>query len=212
MPDVSRRHWEEVYATKTGDAVSWFQQDPVPSLDLIDAAGVGREAAIVDVGGGASLLVDRLLERGFTHVTVMDVAENALASAKARLGPRQASVAWVVQDVTAWEPQPRAFALWHDRAVFHFLIDDAGRRSYLRALERGLAPGGFVVFATFAPSGPERCSGLPVRRYSAGTLQATLGAGYELVRTMPETHVTPAGHRQDFLWCLFRRVSDGSPR
>jgi 2-polyprenyl-3-methyl-5-hydroxy-6-metoxy-1,4-benzoquinol methylase len=209
MSNPSKRHWEQVYTTKAADAVSWFQQESILSLDMIAAAGVGPDAAIVDVGGGASLLVDRLLDRGFTKLTVLDVSEHALALAKARLGSRAASVAWVVEDVTSWEPPSAAFTLWHDRAVFHFLVDEADRHGYLRALDRGLTPGGFAIFATFALSGPERCSGLPIRRYSAATLQATLGAGYELVKTIPETHMTPSGNRQDFLWCLFRKGADG---
>lgn len=203
-------HWERVYTTKAADAVSWFQQEPLPSLDMIAAAGVGPDAAIVDIGGGASLLVDRLLDRGFTRLTVLDVSEHALALSKTRLGARAGRIAWVVHDATSWEPPPDAFALWHDRAVFHFLVDADDRHGYLRALDRGLAPGGFAVFATFAPSGPEQCSGLPVRRYSAATLQATLGPGYELIKTAPETHTTPAGNRQDFVWCLFRKVPEGS--
>jgi SAM-dependent methyltransferase len=206
ISNPSKHHWEQVYTTKATDAVSWFQQEPIPSLDMIAAAGVAADAAIVDVGGGASLLVDRLLDRGFTKLTVLDVSEHALALAKARLGSRAASVAWVVEDVTSWEPPSAAFTLWHDRAVFHFLVDEADRHGYLRALDRGLTPGGFAIFATFALSGPERCSGLPVRRYSAATLQAALGAGYELVKTIPETHMTPSGNRQDFLWCLFRKA------
>lgn len=209
MSNPSRHHWEQVHTTKAADAVSWFQREPTRSLDMIAAAGVGPDAAIVDIGGGASLLVDRLLDRGFTKLTVLDVSEHALASTKARLGSRAASVAWVVRDATSWEPPPGAFTLWHDRAVFHFLVDEADRHGYLRALDRGLTPGGFAVFATFALSGPERCSGLPVRRYSAATLQATLGAGHELIKTTPETHTTPAGNRQDFLWCLFRKAADG---
>ena len=209
MSNASKLHWEQVYTTKDADAVSWFQQEPTPSLDMIAAAGVGPDAAIVDIGGGASLLVDRLLDRGFTKLTVLDVSEHALALTKARLGSRAASVAWAVRDATSWEPPPGAFTLWHDRAVFHFLVDEADRHGYLRALDRGLTPGGFAIFATFALSGPERCSGLPVQRYSAATLQATLGAGYELIKATPETHMTPAGNRQDFIWCLFRKTAEG---
>jgi len=141
MSNPSKDHWEHVYTTKAADAVSWFQQEPTLSLDMIAAAGVPPDAAIVDIGGGASLLVDRLLDRGFTRLTILDVSESALALTKARLGFRVASVAWLVQDATSWEPPPGTFMLWHDRAVFHFLVDEADRHGYLRALDRGLAPG-----------------------------------------------------------------------
>jgi len=208
MAGKFKDHWEQVYATKAVDSVSWFQRDPVASLAMIAAAGVGRDAAVVDIGGGASVLVDRLLDLGFTDVSVLDVSEHALAAAKARLGARRTTVTWLVQDVTTWEPSPGAFALWHDRAVFHFLVDQRDRDGYLRALGRGLAPGGCVVLGTFAPSGPERCSSLPVRRYSADLLRDTLGAGYELVKTDEQTHTTPGGIGQDFLWCLFRRAPE----
>jgi SAM-dependent methyltransferase len=205
----NKDHWEHVYTTKSADVLSWFQQEPTLSLDMIAAAGVDPDAATIDVGGGASLLVDRLLDRGFTKLTVLDVSERALALTKARLGARAAKVTWLVQNAASWEPPPATLSLWHDRAVFHFLVDEADRQGYLRALNRGLAPGGFAIFATFAPTGPERCSELPVQRYSAATLQAALGAGYELIQAIPEAHTTPAGNRQDFLWCLFRKVAEG---
>ncbi len=143
---------------------------------------------------------------------MLDLAEGALAAARARLGALQERVDWVVADATAWQPPPAAFALWHDRAVFHFLVESAERDGYLRALRRGLAPGGHAVFATFAPSGLQRCSGLPVRRYSAESLAATLGAEFQLLESRPETHITPAGTPQDFQWCLFRRREDAAAR
>ena len=183
--------------------MSWFQSEPARSLALIDAAGIGPDDPIVDVGGGASLLVDRLLDRGFRHLTVIDIAQTGLAVAQARLGPRQARVTWLVQDVTSWQPPAEGFALWHDRAVFHFLVDEKDRQGYVRALDRGLKPGGFAIFASFALTGPEKCSGLPVQRYSAEALQAVLGPAYRLLDHQIEHHVTPAGGSQDFLRCLF---------
>jgi SAM-dependent methyltransferase len=185
-----KAHWEQIYAAGDADSVSWFQKDPTPSLDLIVTAGVAPDAAILDVGGGASLLVDRLLDRGFSSLSVLDVSGQALAMAKARLGPRAASVRWVEADATAWEPPAGEFTLWHDRAVFHFLTEAADRDAYLRSLD-----------------GPERCSGLAVQRYSAATLQATLGPAFELIKATSETHLTPTGAHQAFVWGLFAKLA-----
>lgn len=207
MSSPREDHWNRVYATRAATEVSWFQDEPAASLALIATAGIGRDDAIVDVGGGASLLADRLLDRGHSDITVLDIAETGLAVVRARLGAKGAGVAWTVQDVTAWQPPPGRFRLWHDRAVFHFLVDEADRRGYLRALDRGLQAGGFVILASFAPTGPERCSGLPVQRYSAETMQAVLGPGFQLLDERPQTHLTPAGGRQDFTWCLFRKIA-----
>jgi ubiquinone/menaquinone biosynthesis C-methylase UbiE len=212
MPQDRRGHWDEVYALKPADKVSWFQSEPVRSLAMIATAGIGPDDPIVDVGGGASLLVDRLLDRGFRHVTVLDIAQNGLAVAQARLGARQSQVTWLVQDVTRWQPPLQSVALWHDRAVFHFLVDPEDRRRYLEALDRALRPGGFVIIASFALTGPEKCSGLPVQRYSAETLQAALGPGYRRLDLQTERHATPAGGSQDFLWCLFGRNDEPATR
>lgn len=184
----------------------WFQDDPTPSLDMIHQTGLGTGDPIVDIGGGASMLIDRLLDAGYSAVTVLDIAQAGLAVAQQRLGARAVSVTWIAQDVTAWQPPQDAFSIWHDRAVFHFLVDEADRLSYRRALDRGVRAGGFVILASFALSGPERCSGLPVRRYSADMLQAELGPVYHLIDQQPQTHVTPTGNHQDFIWCLFRKT------
>ncbi len=205
MTSPRRSHWDDVYTTKPADTVSWFQDAPTPSLEMIAQTGLGMGDPIVDIGGGASLLIDRLLDRGHSAVTVLDIAEPGLAVAQKRLGDHGGRVTWIAQDVTAWHPPQAAFALWHDRAVFHFLVEAADRAAYVRALDGGLRPGGFVILAPFALTGPERCSGLPVRRYSAAMLQAELGAGYQLLNHQPQTHLTPAGNRQDFIWCLFRK-------
>lgn len=205
MSDTTQEHWQRVYATRASDAVSWFQEEAVTSLAMIAAAGLGPEAAVIDVGAGASTLVDQLLGRGFQRITLLDVSDQALDVAKARLGVRSGLVDWVVANITHWTPASAAFDLWHDRAVFHFLTDETDRQAYLRALNRGLRVGGHVVLATFAPTGPERCSGLPVRRYSAEALRAAFGPGFELVETRPQVHRTPTGSSQDFVWCLLRR-------
>jgi SAM-dependent methyltransferase len=211
MTNTTQDHWEEAYRSKPAAAMSWFQAEPSPSLDMIAAAGPGPGAAIVDVGGGASTLVDRLLDQGFSRLSVLDVSSYAMAAARARLGARADSVDWLAQDITAWTPPAGAFDLWHDRAVFHFLVDDGDRRAYLRALNRGLRPGGHLILATFALTGPQRCSGLPVRRYTPSQLQALLGAGFRLLESRPQVHVTPAGGSQDFVWCHFVKTAEPAP-
>lgn len=199
-------HWNQVYATKATSAVSWYQRSPEVSLALIANAGIGRSAPIIDIGGGASTLADALLARGCTALTVLDIAETALDAARRRLGPSADRIRWVVADVTKWQPETE-FALWHDRAVFHFLIAEAERRRYMAALRTALLPEGTAIFATFAPDGPERCSGLPVRRYSPEMLAAELGADFALIETVAEDHHTPADAVQRFLYCRFRRMA-----
>lgn len=201
----TREHWETVYGSKPSAAVSWFQSEPAPSLVMIAKAGVGPDAAVEDVGGGASTLVDQLLDQGFGRLSVLDVSGQALAVAKTRLGERAGRIAWLVQDITAWSPPPDSIDLWHDRAVFHFLVEPAAREAYLRALRRGLKAGGHAILATFALDGPERCSGLPVQRYAPETLAVALGPQFELIDAGAETHQTPGGAAQNFTWTLFRK-------
>lgn len=200
-------HWQEVYAHKAPSSVSWFQDQPALSLAMISATGLGPEASVIDVGAGASALVDNLLDRGFDSVTVLDVSSQALAVTRTRLAVRAALVKWIAADLTAWAPPAAAFDIWHDRAVFHFMVSDEDRQAYVTALERALRPDGFVILATFALSGPERCSGLPVMRHSPATLSAALGPGFELIHATAELHKTPGGATQDFIWCLFHRTA-----
>ncbi len=198
------QYWDDVYRTKGADQVSWFQPQPTLSLQLIDRVGLGPDAGVVDIGGGASLLVDRLVERGFADLTVLDVSSVALDLARRRLGA-DAPVTGVNQDVLRWVP-PRRYGLWHDRAVFHFLTEARDRSRYLDTLRRALEPRGIVIVATFAADGPEYCSGLPVVRYDAEQLAAALGAGFEPLATEREVHVTPAGAVQAFTWMAARQV------
>jgi SAM-dependent methyltransferase len=174
------------------------------SLRLIAATGLAGSAPVIDVGGGASVLVDGLLEAGFTDVTVLDLSGAALAASRARLGRSAGSVRWIEADITRADLPPRSFDLWHDRAVFHFLTDRADRQAYLRVLRHALRPGASVVIATFAEDGPERCSGLPVRRYAPSQLHAELGDDFEWLASEREEHVTPGGVLQQFQYSLFR--------
>lgn len=204
-PGGRAAHWETVYAEHGETGVSWYQARPEVSLSMIEAAGIGPEDAIIDVGGGASRLVDHLLAAGYRNVAVLDIADRALRTATARLGPQAGRVDWIVADVTAWRPS-RRFALWHDRAVFHFLTEAADRRAYVRTMDAALAPDGQAIIATFAPDAPPRCSGLPVVRYDAETIVAELGTRFRLIEQRREAHRTPAGRLQPFHYFRFARA------
>jgi SAM-dependent methyltransferase len=205
MGDVGRRaHWENVYATKGEREVSWFQENPAPSLELIALAGLSEGASIIDIGGGASRLVDALVDRNVRQVTVLDLSAAALDAAKQRLGNRGAGVKWVVADVTAWEPS-QTYDLWHDRAAFHFLTDQAAQWAYVDRLKKVVKPGGHVIIGTFALDGPERCSGLPIVRYDAASLSAMLGTDFKLIDARRHDHATPWGAVQRFQFSTFHR-------
>jgi ubiquinone/menaquinone biosynthesis C-methylase UbiE len=199
-----KEHWESIYQTKGPSDVSWFQARPAVSLDLIQASGLGKEQTIVDIGGGASALVDRLLDAGFDHLAVLDISAAALAQARERLGTLAQKVEWFEADVTEFAP-PHRFDLWHDRAVFHFLTEQRDRDKYVRILRRCLAPTGHVIIATFALKGPRRCSGLEVVRYDSELIQAELGDEFELVQEIDETHTTPWDTKQRFKYFQFCR-------
>lgn len=197
-------HWNQVYQTNASDDVSWFQTRPTTSLRLIEACGVGKGNGIIDVGGGASVLVDFLLDAGYTQLAVLDISAAALDHAKGRLGARADAVDWFAADVTTFVPT-RQFGLWHDRAVFHFLTDKADRQRYVETMKRTLTPEGHAVIATFAADGPEKCSGLSVCRYDGPAICAELGAGFQLVEHVNETHVTPWKTEQRFSYFRFAR-------
>ncbi len=199
-------HWERVYATRAEDEVSWFQPRPSTSIELMRRTGSGTDASIVDVGGGASRLVDTLLDGGYKRITVLDVSETALARARQRLGDRAGGVDWVTADVTSWTPRG-AFDVWHDRALFHFLIDARDRRAYQRALGSAVPRRGNAIVGTFAPDGPEMCSGLPVVRYAPASLANEMGPAWELLETIFEDHATPAGKIQRYQFSRFVRVA-----
>jgi ubiquinone/menaquinone biosynthesis C-methylase UbiE len=196
-------HWQGVYTTKGEQDVSWFQDNPTVSLDLIAAAGAEPGSAIIDVGGGASRLVDALLDRGYADMTVLDLSDAALTVAKQRLGTRAEAVEWIAADVTTWNP-PHLYDIWHDRAAFHFLTEANDRAAYVARLRTALRSGGQAIIATFSPQGPERCSGLPVVRYDAHRLGDVLGPAFRLIETRADEHRTPWGSSQHFQFSRFR--------
>jgi ubiquinone/menaquinone biosynthesis C-methylase UbiE len=201
----SKDHWEKVYASKATDAVSWFQPHADLSLGLIKSAGVAKDAAIIDVGGGASTLVDDLLENGYTDLTVLDLSASALSVARNRLGERASRVQWIEADITQVELPTKRYDIWHDRAVFHFLTTQKERDAYVRTVFYSVKPGGYVIIATFAEDGPLQCSGLPVMRYRADDLHDEFGDAFKLLKHQKEEHHTPSGSVQQFVYCYCRR-------
>jgi 2-polyprenyl-3-methyl-5-hydroxy-6-metoxy-1,4-benzoquinol methylase len=209
MAEPDRRaHWDSVYRTKREEEVSWFQASPTVSLDLIHAAGAGRQASIIDVGGGVSRLVDALSDEGFADLTVLDISEQATETAKARLGTRASGVRWIVADVTKWQPEG-TYDVWHDRAAFHFLTAPEDRAAYAERVRRAVRPGGHIIIGTFALDGPERCSGLPVVRHDAASIGAVLGPSFKLIESRRDNHQTPMGGSQKFQFSRFQRAHSG---
>ena len=203
----SKEHWEHVYTTKATDAVSWFQEHARNSLKLIQQTGVPLSAAIIDIGGGASTLVDDLLANGYCNLSVLDLSAAALSAAQSRLGPKASGVNWLVADITKAELPAQSYDVWHDRAVFHFLTTAEDRHAYVQAVLRAVKPGGHVIVATFAEDGPLQCSGLPVMRYNPDELHAEFGEPFTLVHHEKESHQTPFGTAQQFTYCYCRKVS-----
>lgn len=203
-------HWNDAYRTRGEPELSWFEPEQSASLELIQAYA-SPEDAVIDIGGGASRLVDALLDAGWRDVTVLDLADGALKLAQARLGPRAQSVSWILADVTAWAP-PRAYALWRDRAAFHFLTDPGDRAAYIATMSTALSPGGVAIIATFAEDGPERCSGLTVERYAPDALAAELETHapgrFRPIETRREAHRTPQGRVQSFQYSVFRAAAE----
>ncbi len=206
MSGNDQTHWDDVYTSKTETEVSWFQEEPEVSLSLLELVGAGPDDAIVDIGGGASRLVDCLLDKGFAHVSVLDLSAAALATARARLGARAGAVKWITADARDWEP-PEDYAVWHDRAALHFLTQEKDQKAYVARLNKGLKIGGHAIIGAFAPDGPEKCSGLPVVRHDADSLSRLLGPGYALVDSRRHAHKTPWGAVQKFQFSTFRRVA-----
>ncbi len=201
----SKAHWEQVYRDKSPLEVSWYQAKPDLSLQLIDNTHIEKDAAIIDVGGGASLLVDGLYARGYRHLAVLDISGQALAHAQRRLGAAAGDIHWFEADVTSFSA-PHPYDLWHDRAVFHFLTDGGDRKKYMNVLKRTLKPNGHVIIAAFAIGGPQKCSGLDIVQYDAEKLSAELGEGYSLMEEAHELHITPAHKEQKFAYFRYRRT------
>ncbi len=203
MTDDRKSHWEDVYTTKADDSVSWFEDSPALSVSLITKAEPARGAAI-DIGGGASRMPEALLDLGFADVACLDLSAAALDVARARMGEAASRVRWIVADIAQWQPD-RLYDLWHDRAVFHFLTQPDDQAHYAAAIASGLAPGGIAIIGTFAPDGPERCSGLPVTRHDGQSLSSILGPGFTLLSELRHDHVTPGGMVQKFQFSTFRK-------
>jgi SAM-dependent methyltransferase len=200
-----KEHWENVYCSKPPDRLGWYKPRLQTSLDWIRKLNLPADAAIIDVGGGASTLIDDLINDGYRSVTVLDISGSSLAESQARLGEKAVSVTWLVGDITQVELPGNKFDVWHDRAVFHFLTDAEQQRQYRDVLLASLKPGGHLIIGTFAPEAPPKCSGLPVQRYDREQLVAVLGGELELIRDHKEMHVTPGGVEQMYLYCQFRR-------
>lgn len=209
MEAEQQDHWTRVYRDKAPDSVSWYQPAPRPSLLALQRLGTDPTWSLIDIGGGASNLVDALLEQGWQDITVLDIAPTALEKASSRLGTLAGKVHWETADITRWQPT-RKYDVWHDRAVFHFLTEPGQRDAYRKALLRGLSDKGIVLMATFAPDGPEKCSGLPVQRYDAESLARELGPSLKLIDSWREDHVTPWGDLQAFNWCAFRSARNSA--
>jgi len=200
----SKDYWENVYLTKKSDSVSWFQPHAEKSLSIIRNLGVEKSACIIDIGGGASTLVDDLIKEQYTNLSVLDLSGAALDIAKNRLADSASKVRWLVEDVTRLELEPHSVEVWHDRAVFHFLTDEEDRNNYIKSVLRNVKPGGHIIVATFAEDGPEKCSGLPVQRYSVSSLRSEFGKSFELLGSDKELHQTPFDSKQSFVYCYFR--------
>lgn len=205
MDEAAERalHWRDIWAHRKPGEVTWFERRPEVSLELIARCGPSSLDAVIDVGGGASTLAAALVACGQADVTVLDIAPEALAAAREEAGSEAWRIAWIVADLLSWRPQ-RRYALWHDRAVFHFLTEPADRARYRAVLEAALAPGGCAIFATFAPDGPDRCSSLPVQRHDEASILEWLGPGWDIVESRRQAHRTPGGAPQRFAWTALR--------
>ncbi|HBJ34212.1 MAG TPA: SAM-dependent methyltransferase [Planctomycetaceae bacterium] len=197
-------HWDAVYTTKANDEVSWFEADPTISLDLIQQVSP-PPSSVIDVGGGQSFLVDRLLDSGIDQIAILDISSVAISRTKERLGERAASVEWIEGDITSIS-NVGTFDLWHDRAVFHFLTERKDREAYLELAVKSIPVGGHMIIGTFGTDGPEKCSGLPVCRYDADSMASTLGNRFMLVSSQNHVHATPWGKEQHFFFGVFQRV------
>ena len=202
-----KQHWEDIFQANTDQQKSWYQSYPSTSIALIEDLHPDKNSAIIDVGGGDSRLVDGLLEKGYNNITVLDISSNAIENAKKRLGAIAKRVNWVVSDILNFEPAEQ-FDIWHDRAAFHFLIDDEEIKKYVEISERVIAPGGHLILGTFSEKGPQKCSGLEIKRYSQISMSTTFKKNFETIKCMDENHITPSKTRQNFTFCIFRKINN----
>ena len=207
MSKIMKEHWDRVYSSKPVTQLGWYEPQPTPSLQLIERCGMDKHEAVLDIGSGASTLINALLEHGYENIYALDISEIALQKAKAELGAKAGRVQWMVEDIT----QPsKAFnlseiALWHDRAVFHFFTDDQQRQNYLATLLRVLRPGGYVIMAAFAIGGASKCSGLDVRNYDVESLTQFLGSDFKIIASRQHTYQMPSGDLRPYVYTLFQR-------
>jgi len=204
-----KEHWEQVYSTRLADELGWYKPRLDTSLSWITDIGLEKGAPIIDVGGGASTLIDDLLHAGHESITVLDIADSALAASRERLGDQSHLIMWLCGDITSYQLPPGRFELWHDRAVFHFLTEADQQQAYLDNMRAALNPGGHVIIGAFAPEAPAKCSGLPVQRYNLEQLTRRFGDEFELIRHQKELHITPGGVEQMYLYARFQRSATG---
>lgn len=201
-----KKHWNNIYQTKSLDEVSWYQQVPATSLDFVKQFKLTKSARIIDIGGGDSYLVDHLLSLGYQDITVLDISEQAIDKAKKRLGKRAKNVKWIISDAANFQPSEK-YDFWHDRAAFHFLTDQKEIESYLNTLNKGVKPEGILVIGTFSEQGPKICSGINIKQYSEKTMTDQLKNFFKKIKCLKVDHKTPSGSIQNFLFCSFRRIA-----
>ncbi len=203
-----QEHWERIYSEKKDNEVSWYQEIPKLSLDIIQTFQLIKEAEIIDIGGGNSNLAEKLLELGYRNISVLDISAKALKRTQLKLGERWKSVRWIITDVLQYEPSNR-FDLWHDRAVFHFLTKEDEIKKYATAVSKFIKPSGYLVVASFSTTGPKKCSGLDITQYSEKSMRDIFGEDFEFMKSVEEVHTTPFGTHQNFIYCIFRRFRSG---
>lgn len=205
--DTAKRHWEGIYTNKASDRVSWYQTEASTSMNLLVATGLERDAKIIDIGAGASVFVDDLLEQGYQHLTVLDISEKALQISQARLGVQASLVDWKIADIVESDFPEQYYDLWHDRAVFHFFTDENDQKKYLENVKKTVKKGGFAIISTFAEDGPVQCSGIDIQRYSVQELSSKFEAyQFVLKHDHKESHFTPLGNEQKFIFCVFQHL------
>ena len=202
--EARKNHWENVYHTKSSHEVSWYQSQPIISLQWIQESGISKEAAIIDIGGGDSVLVDHLLQLGYNNLTVLDISETAIQKSKSRLGDHAKKINWIVSDVLEFEPDKK-YDLWHDRAAFHFLTEPTDIKKYVQLAHQSIVEKGCMILATFSDEGPKKCSGLDIQSYSEESMKGIWDKQFELVTTLKKDHITPSGGKQNFLFSQFAK-------